>query len=224
MKFILTRDSFQAETDISERLIQQLSAGKKVLWLTSGGSNVVPQVNILKNIPDELTSNLTIMPNDERYGPVGHQDSNWQEMLDAGLEGKSALLLPVLRDGLDFEETAKTFEETARSTFENNDVVISQLGMGPDGHVSGILPGTAAANEQSAWVVAYEHPPFRRITLTFPAISQVDAVYLLAYGETKKPMLENLRDEDLPLSEQPAQILKRIEESYIYNDQIGEAA
>jgi hypothetical protein len=48
----------------------------------------------------------------------------------------------------------------------------------------------------------------------------VTVAYLLAYGEDKRPALENLKTE-LPPNQQPAQILKDIAEAYVYNDQVG---
>jgi len=223
MKIIHSEGFEEGIADLTQRLTNELKLGRKVLWLTSGGSNIPPAVKIMDVIPEDLSRGLTVMPNDERYGEPGHQDSNWQQLLDAGFKPKAAKTLPVLQAGLSFEDTAKAFETTAHQAFKDKDVVISQLGMGPDGHVSGILPDSPAALETKAWVTAYEHPPLRRISLTFPALRQVTAIYLFAFGDEKLPALQALRDKDLPLAEQPAQILKELPEAYLYTDQLGAA-
>ncbi len=223
MKLIPTTGWEDGIAALSERLAVELAAGKRVLWLTSGGSNVPPAVEIMSVIPDELSGSLTVMPNDERYGEPGHKDSNWQQLLDAGFEAKQARTLPVLQAGLSFEATARAFEKTVRKAFADNDVIIAQLGMGPDGHVSGILPDSPAAHETKAWVTAYEHPPLKRITLTFPALKKVTTIYLFAFGDEKRPALEILQNKSLPLAEQPAQVVKEVSEAYLFSDQLETA-
>jgi 6-phosphogluconolactonase/glucosamine-6-phosphate isomerase/deaminase len=223
MKYVPSSGWEEGITALSERLSTELTAGKRVLWLVSGGSNIAATVKVMSGVPEELTSSLTVMPNDERYGEPGHPDSNWQQLLDAGFQAKQAKTLPVLKAGMDFEATARAFEATARQAFAGNDVIISQLGMGPDGHVSGILPASPAAGETEAWVTAYEQPPLKRITLTFPALREATAIYLFAFGADKRPALEILQNKAVPLADQPAQILKEIREAYVYSDQLEAA-
>jgi hypothetical protein len=45
---------------------------------------------------------------------------------------------------------------------------------------------------------------------------------VLAFGENKLGALQNLK-QNLPLNQQPSQIVKDIAEAYIYNDQLGES-
>jgi 6-phosphogluconolactonase/glucosamine-6-phosphate isomerase/deaminase len=74
----------------------------------------------------------------------------------------------------------------------------------------------------SGWVVGYETPHYTRMTMTFDALRRIDVAYYMAFGDDKHDALQRLRDEDLDLEEQPAQILKEVKEAYVYNDQIGE--
>ena len=210
-----------AVADIQMRLISELQQ-KKVLWLVSGGSNVTPTIQIIKNIPESLTANLTIMLADERYGEVGHKDSNWALLLDAGLAGNGAHILPVLHEGLNLEETSSAYNKTAGEALASNDFILALLGIGSDGHIAGILPGSVATEGQDQLVIGYQSQPFQRITLTFEALRKVDADYSLCFGDSKKEALLALRDQDLSLDEQPAQILKQLPESYIYTDQLRE--
>jgi 6-phosphogluconolactonase len=60
------------------------------------------------------------------------------------------------------------------------------LGMGPDGHVASLFPGSPALAEEGAWAAA--GPPrggHARLTLTLPAIRAARAVVLLASGPDK---------------------------------------
>jgi len=131
-------------------------------------------------------------------------------------------LLPVLQAGLDFEATAAAYEEQVKKEFaQPGSLIIAQLGMGSDGHVAGILPHSPAAKPNEHVVVAYESDPYRRITLTFTALRQIDTAYLFAFGAEKLPAVTNLAMHELPLEEQPAQILRELSDVYVYNDQLG---
>jgi 6-phosphogluconolactonase/glucosamine-6-phosphate isomerase/deaminase len=219
MKFIRTEGWDEAIADFTDRLLAELSAGKKVLWLTSGGSNIKASVEIMSKVPEPLTANLSVMPSDERFGPPGHADSNWQKLLAAGFDGKQAKLLPVLKIGQNFESAQADYASMAEAAFAANEFVICQLGIGSDGHTLGILLNSPAV-EAKGWIAAFEGPDFQRLTLTFEAFAKVNAVYAFMFGEDKLTALTNLKDKNLPLAEQPAQFLKQMSEVYIYNDQV----
>ena len=93
--------------------------------------------------------------------------------------------------------------------------------MGTDGHIAGILPGTTAADESiNSTVYGYVSQPFTRITLSFTGIKRVNSAFLMAFGEPKRDQLDKLINQNLPLSIQPAQIIKQLSEVFIYNDQV----
>jgi len=223
MQFYRTSDTSKAISDLQSRLISELQAGKHVLWMVSGGSNITASVAVMAGISGDLQTNLTIMFSDERYGPVGHADSNYQQMLDAGFLVNGAQFLPVLQEGMSRDETVAAYADLIKLEFDRADIIISQLGIGADGHIAGALPGTIATTSEE-WVIGYESPPYQRITMTFPALRQITADYSLVFGDDKANALTQLQNEDLELSEQPAQILKELSEAYVYNDQIGDVA
>lgn len=222
MKYVLTTGWDDGVADLAKRLVRELSSGKRVLWLVSGGSNIPASVKVMMNMPESLSKNLSISLIDERWGPPGHKDSNWQQLLQAGFDGKQASLLPVLRPGVGFQQAIKYYDDLIRRALADNDTAIGQLGIGPDGHIAGILPGSPAASENKALAVGYEAPPLKRLTLTFPALRRLDATYVLAFGGSKRQALESLLSEKHGLDEQPSQILKEVAEAYVYNDQVGE--
>jgi 6-phosphogluconolactonase/glucosamine-6-phosphate isomerase/deaminase len=231
MQFIRTDRPEEGRNRITQDLRQELQLGHKVLWLISGGSNINTCRQILMDIPEEYSESLTIMLNDERFGPVGHEDSNWHQFVkDSDAEGRfpqtRAKLVNVLRRGQEtLSDGVGFYERMVRDNFKANDVIISLLGMGGDGHIAGILPNSPAVSQSKDMVTGYKGSDgYLRMTLTFEALRQVNRAYLFAFGEAKKQQLENLRDQDLPLAEQPAQILKELPEAYIYNDQVGDRA
>ena len=212
----------QAAIDLSERLQRELSGSKDVLWLLSGGSNIATATRIMNLLPDDLTSHLTVSLVDERYGPIGHVDSNWGQLQQAGFPAKQARMLPVLHSDMGFEQTRDSYETMLKTSLANGNSVIALLGMGDDGHIAGILPHTIATEPTEALIVAYHHQPYDRLTLSFSALQALTATYTFVFGESKKPPLTRLSTENLPLAEQPAQILKYLEDAYVYNDQVEE--
>lgn len=222
MRFILTAGWEDGIADLNRRIVRDLSTGRNVLWLVSGGSNIKASVTIMNNIPAELTKQLSVMLVDERYGEVGHKDSNWAQLLAAGFDAQNAQMLPVLKDGLSLEQTARRYNKLTDWAFSDADCVFAQLGVGDDGHIAGILPGSIAATEQTKLVVGYKSDRYDRLTLTFPALKSINAIYAFAFGSTKHKALTTLQSKELDIAVQPAQILKQVAEAYLYNDQTGD--
>jgi 6-phosphogluconolactonase/glucosamine-6-phosphate isomerase/deaminase len=222
MKFFRIEDLEEGVEPLRDRLMKELADGRQVLWLLTGGSSMSLSVAVMAQIPDELTANLTCMLSDERYGKVGHKDSNAAQLDNTGFLPKQARLIPVLRQGLSFEETAKQFGADFHEAVSSADIVIAQFGMGADGHIAGIKPGSPAV-ESADLACAYEWSDYQRITLTPKALQQVTAAYVFTFGADRLSALRTLRDESPRISRQPAQILKHVPEAYVYNDQIGDS-
>lgn len=222
MQFILTAGWEDGVADLTERLVRELAKGKSVLWIVSGGSNIPSSAQIMDNIPFDLTKNLTVMLVDERYGEVGHKESNWAQLMNAGFQSGEAKLLPVLKADLSLEQTADHYNKLASKAFADNEVVIAQLGIGADGHIAGVLPDSPATKDTPDMVIGYTSTPHDRLTLSFAGLRKIDAAYTFAFGNTKHHALGTLKSKSLGLAKQPSEILKDISEVYIYNDQFGE--
>lgn len=221
MQCINSRSGEEGRRALADRLTRELSHPKSVLWLLSGGSNVAASVDIMASLPTKLTERLSLLLIDERFGAPGHADSNWQQLIRAGLTTKQATTLTVLRAGQTFQKALGYYRQLVDKALAAADTVVAQLGIGEDGHIAGILPNSPAAAERKALVVGYDSQPYQRLTLTFPALMRVQAAYVFAFGGHKRTAINNLVEKDLTLIEQPAQILKQLPESYIYSDQIG---
>jgi len=213
MQFIFT-DEQGAIDQISAIINQALSSGS-VMLLVSGGSNIKSAVKIRGKL--NLKNNLTIGLVDERYGKVGHPDSNWQKLLDAGLNTQNISLMPVL-NGDDVDSATRRYSNNLEIAFEQHDTCIGLLGMGSDGHTSGILPNSPAV-DSSQLVTHYVGPDFKRITTTAKSLQMLDQGLLMAFGESKRQQLEELK-KDIAASAQPVQILKKIPQFLIFNDQV----
>ena len=221
MEFIKTADSRRGVADLSARLTKELKAGKKVLWLIGGGSNIAASVEVMAALPEIETKHLTVFLTDERYGDVGHMHSNSHQLIEAGFQTKDAIFVSMLQPGFTMEETQERYAQALERAVEHADIVIAQSGIGSDGHIAGILPHSEAVNA-SGWIIGYEAPNYMRMTMTFNALRNIDAAYYMAFGDDKATALTQLRDETLSLDDQPSQILKELPEAYVYNDQIGD--
>jgi 6-phosphogluconolactonase/glucosamine-6-phosphate isomerase/deaminase len=206
---------------LTERLNEALESSESVAWLVPGGSNIPLAVEAMTGISDESSRKLTILLTDERYGEVGHKDSNYKQLIDAGFAHKQARFIPTLMPGSTLEEVTIRYAAVAREALQSADEVIAQFGIGNDGHIAGILPFSDAA-KSSDYAASYQTETFTRVTLTFDALRHIDTAFAFVYGADKRAALQKLHERDVPLIEQPSQILKELTESYVYNDQIGE--
>lgn len=212
----------QTAADIlRDRLVQELSNGLNVLWLVTGGSNISLGAEVMRQIPEDLTPKLTMLLTDERFGEVGHKDSNVRQLDEAGFDPKRGRFIPVIEPGVAYEDTIIRYGNNFQQALAASDIAIALFGMGADGHIAGILPGSPAV-DSADYAAGYDTADFRRVTLTPKALLQLTAAYLVVFGEQKLQPLENLQTQDLPLDQQPAQLLKQIPDAYVLNDQIGE--
>lgn len=206
---------------IAERLIELCSSHPKVAWLMSGGSNITVQVATLKILQSAGVNlgKLTIMLNDERFGEIGHPDSNWYQLEQAGGVVAGPHYIPVLTlEEPTIESAVERYENLLTEVMAQH-YVFSQLGMGDDGHISGILPHSPAAEAEDTFVYGYESTPYDRITTTFTALKQFDEIALVAYGSSKWPMLQQLGSET-DMQSLPAQVLTTVSNVTIYTDYI----
>lgn len=217
---------------LAEEIGSRLVKGEKVLWLVSGGSNIPISVEVMDSVratvSTEQASNLTVALTDERFGPVGHKDSNWKQLEDAGFDFsnvEAVLVLPRSDLGMNSALNEAVFEYSKNITaaMTNVDFIVAQFGMGADGHIAGILPGSPAAISKE-FVSAYEALPFTRITLTFEALRKIDTAYAFVFGESKREAMRKLMDAargegDETLEKLPSLVLNEVPKAVVYSDQ-----
>lgn len=109
----------------------------------------------------------------ERVHPMGASGGPWGDDPDAAARAYEDLLLHRMR--LEDHGPAPSFD-------------ICLLGIGEDGHVASVFPGSPAVYEVDRAVVAVRgaaKPPPIRITLTLPAIRCAGEVWLVVAGSDK---------------------------------------
>ncbi|MGI9027548.1 MAG: 6-phosphogluconolactonase [Candidatus Saccharimonadales bacterium] len=203
-----------ATAEIIDSINRALQAGSALL-LVSGGSNIQLAVTVRDGL--KITNQLTLGLIDERYGPIGHPNSNWAQLLNAGLNPEGLQLLPVMiDDGVGHEQAAASYRERLQAAIANHNTVIGIFGIGDDGHTSGILPRSPAITATET-VIAFMGHDFPRVTATPAIMPLINKAFLVSYGEHKHDQLIRLT-ENLSIADQPAQALKQIADLTIYSD------
>jgi len=91
----------------------------------------------------------------------------------------------------DPDEAARVYEKLLRSRFSSAwpcfDLVL--LGLGADGHIASLFPGSPVLDEPARWVMVARAPvsvssPVR-LTLTLPVLNHARCVFFLASGAEK---------------------------------------
>jgi 6-phosphogluconolactonase/glucosamine-6-phosphate isomerase/deaminase len=140
---------------LAERIINALHAGQQVLWLVPGGSSIAVAAAASHILRGKDLRLLTVSLTDERYGEVGHADSNWQQLSDTGFSLPGASLVPVLEKGEDRDLTTEQYGESLRGLLKKADYALGFFGIGADGHTAGILPGSPAL-EADTYAATYD--------------------------------------------------------------------
>ncbi len=222
MNIVTTTDPEVVARYIADRLISHLEKREKVLWFIPGGSAIAVAVQASQMIRTSGVpyQDLTVTLTDERYGPVGHADSNWKQLIDAGFSLPDAHILPVLTSTagtVSREVVAKVWSASLSEALDSAKYILGFFGIGADGHIAGILPYTSSVDSKEL-VDSYATEKFERITITSRVIEKMSEHVAFAVGEGKWSALRRLAHEDLSIVEQPAQLLKKLGKFILFTD------
>ncbi len=205
-----------------------------VLFLSSGGSSL----ELLESVnPAILDSFYTIAMLDERFSADEHVNNFAQ--LARTLFYRKATIQGVhwidtrVREGEALEELEERFEGALRAWKTNNPLgrVVATFGMGPDGHIAGMMPYPEHPSRfsflfenPSQWVISYdatkeksEFPLRATTTMTFLR-TMVDCGVCTVTGQEKENAFERLLALEGTLSETPARILREMKNISVVTD------
>jgi len=134
---------------------------------------------------------------DERCVSPDHRDSNYGLTVKTLFPSGLPLELEINRmeaEGDDLEMAAKEYEACLPRTI---DVLL--LGLGSDGHIASLFPGSSVFSETDQLVVPVTDSPgaHNRLTITPSVVNSAHQIFLLAPGEEKGRVLRRaLRDVD----------------------------
>lgn len=215
MDFLINKSIEEISDQISLCINRELQSGKRVLLLISGGSAIALEVLVSSKINIDFSHQLTVTLVDERYGPLGHNDSNWSNIINQGFVFNNATFIPFLSNE-SLSDTVKDLNDIIKSKLIEADYKVGVFGIGEDGHTAGILPHSEALSS-SQLVCGYETQKFNRITTTAHVIKMLDEAFVFAYGKNKWKVLDNLQKE-VSTDEEPCQLLKIVPSLTIFTD------
>ncbi len=155
---------------------------------------------------------------DERHVPPGHPDSNFRmanERLLSRVALPQANVHRIPAETPDAAAAASEYEATLRSFFRLKEGEMPRfdlilLGLGADGHVASLFPGSEALRERARLVAAPWVEPLqaRRITLTPPVIENASEITVLVSGEEKAGALRQALSGAGAVDDCPALLLR----------------
>lgn len=156
---------------------------------------------------------------DERFGSPLHEQSNELMIQNTGfldfLKQKDIPFYPILQDRKSREDVAKEYDDAVRNLQKSFSKRVAILGIGGDGHTAGIAPNrsdfeNSIFSKSNLLVSEFDDPRGifkQRVTMTFEALSQMDLLIVLVFGEDKGKALQMMFKEG-SFEEVPARFLK----------------
>lgn len=178
-----------------DRLVEAIRAavaarGQARIVLTGGGTGIA----LLRRVREQAIDwrRVQVFFGDERFVPADDDERNAKQANDAllahcGIPPGNVHTMAASDGefGDNLDRAALAYEQIVAG-YPDFDVHL--LGMGAEGHVNSLFPGTPAVRETARLVLpVYDSPkpPPRRITLTLPAIRRSREVWLVVSGSAK---------------------------------------
>jgi 6-phosphogluconolactonase len=193
----LARAAAEHFTTIAENTI--ITRGQFTVALAGGST---PRATYALLASDEFATRLNwqhvhVFWGDERCVPPDHPDSNHRMAREALLDH---VPIPTdnihrIRGELNPEQATSIYRDDLKTTLGSDgrfDLVL--LGMGTDGHMASLFPGTTALEERKRAAVAVyvEKLQSWRVTLTLPTINAARHVLFLVSGSAKATVLAQI--------------------------------
>ena len=185
----------------AEAIVAQLTAGLAARGhaslVATGGRSPGPIYDRLSSA-DLDWAHVAVTLSDERQVDVDSPNSNARLLRERLFQGRAAAaqFLPL-----------SDYAEPALKKLMPFDAVM--LGMGEDGHVASLIPGSpvmALAHGPALTAESpqgFGSPPLPRISLTFAALLQSRAIFLLIAGEAKRQVVEQALAKQGPAADLP---------------------
>ena len=216
-ELIVARDVEALAALAADRLARELAAAGsraegQVEIALAGGHTPRRCYELLARDARVPWARLSVRPGDERAVAPDSPDSNARLLreslvapgaLDAGRLHAPFATAP--RGPADVEAAAAAFDRALPARF---DLVL--LGLGADGHVASLFPGSPALQERERGCVVAQAPvpPIVRVTLTPPRLLSAGVLLVLAAGEEKAAAVARALEGPLDLAACPAQLAR----------------
>lgn len=179
--------------ELAKEILYENCDKNTVLFL-SGGETPKPLYKILADERKLKVGALAMV--DDRYS-MHEQYSNEFMVKESGLaqliEREGGAFFPILEYGLSLPKTTEKYDKDVEFLFSKFSKRVATLGIGTDGHIASLPAGSQKSKikSQNLEFVSYVHtfpvePRVPRISLNLNALSLMDLLIVLAFGEEKK--------------------------------------
>jgi 6-phosphogluconolactonase len=183
-------------------LVKTIAELGKASIVLAGGKTPRAVYEILPSIAREARldwQNVHLFWGDERCVPPDHPESNFRmvnESLLRHIDIPPENIHRIMAEHTPEKAAAHYCEEIRRFfQLKESDVPVFDLlllGLGPDGHIASIFPGSSAEIERDRLVTAVHVEKLQtdRITLTLPVLSNASAICILVSGGEKSEIVK----------------------------------
>lgn len=184
---------------VASDLAGAIAARETARLALGGGSTPVRFLIELGRRPIAWHSVRTTLT-DERWVPAGHPRANATMVADTLLTGAARVCswFPLYVEGKDVQTGVGILNERMQTFGLPLDVVI--LGMGDDGHVASLFPGSPWDAPTGSALIAAQSPAGEpRVSLSLATLKSARHCYLLLHGERKSEVLRQADGTGLPI-------------------------
>ncbi|MBS3787662.1 6-phosphogluconolactonase [Candidatus Bipolaricaulota bacterium] len=202
-----------------EALEELLNSEERVVVSLSGGRSVQPFYKKIPDMADSLSGGIWrrihFFWTDERMVPPGSSDSNYGlakdlflgELMERGLVGPDQ----IHRFPGETSSSKRVIDDYRRDLdrISNGEVHLPVLGVGGDGHVGSLFPGSPKLKEDKSSILLVENspkPPERRITISPGVIRESTYPFLFFIGEEKRDAYKCFRADTTTYFDCPCKI------------------
>jgi len=185
-------DHLEASSCLSNLIISDITSTNQKTYSIglSGGNTPKIAYSMLKtDIPD--LSKIIFWTVDERWISVEDENSN-QSMINSIFKETDAQIMEFEYTQESAERDASIYSKKLSDNISQFDTAI--LGVGEDGHIASLFPGTKALENNIDLYTSNEVNIVSkwRVTATFKLLTEVTKVYLLVTGDNKNQILSEI--------------------------------
>ena len=179
---------------LEELILDLLKCSKDINICIPGGKTPIPIFKTLfKTI--SISSKINLYLNDERNYHNNQEESNFLNLLKTIPINSNIVLHPVFTQKGDINSSIANYNKLIKKLPMKNakpffDLMI--LGMGLDGHIASLFPGTKAIEEKNKFFIKNYVSALDefRFTITYPLILNSGKIFLLIKGKEKKDLIK----------------------------------
>lgn len=169
----------------------------RFVWAMSGGRSPWAMLAILGDLEAMPWEQTELFQVDERVAAPGDPDRNLTHMVLGLSMAHQPALRPMPVTQRDLDAAAREYEASLPDRFD-----LVHLGLGPDGHTASLVPGDPVleVTDRRVALTGTEYQGHRRMTITYPTLSEARQIVWLVTGPDKREPLQKLLagDESIP--------------------------